>query len=357
MLGTLVESRLHPALDRALALAEALGSGGSVGSGAGAVRASLERILQGLTDSPAGAAAWSGSALARTGFPVEIAFVAGDPSLRYTAEVAGTEVARGDRLLIALALASDLSGFRPGICLNPEIVDLLRSLQSAGTLKYGAWLGGRHRAEGVESASYKIYAEVPPETCHLADAWERRQVGAPPILPHRRVQLSMLGLQPGRTELYYSSQGLRPGEVATALSRIGLERRAPEVLDLLAEAYGRSVGRVGRELPCSDFGWSYALGPLGQPEAFTFYTFANSLLGGDGRIRAALLRLAANHSQEGWNLSFYEALSRPLAERRGPLTHHGMFGIVVPVEGPLTLSFGLVPPDPSETSEMRETFR
>jgi hypothetical protein len=148
----------------------------------------------------------------------------------------------------------------------------------------------------------------------------------------------MVGHQAGRTELYYSSVGLKPGEVATAMSRIGMEARAPEVLALLQEAYGRTL-RL--ELPCQDFGWSYAFSGSGEAEAFTIYTFANSLLGGDGRIRAAILRLAAAH---GWELPLYEAMSRPLAERRGALTHHGMFGIVVPRKGPLALSFGLVPP-------------
>jgi hypothetical protein len=343
-MATLTASRFHPALDRALGLAAELG----IGSGAAD---SLDRILRGLTANPAGDAgntgntgntAWSGSTLARTGFPVEIAFLAGaagsagDPSFRYTAEVAGPEVPRRERLDLALALGLADTG------LDPELERLLRAVQAEGTLKYGAWLAGRHR---LAAASYKLYAEVPPATCHLADAWERRQVGAPPVLPHRTVQLSMVGHQAGRSELYYSSSGLKPGEVRTAMSRVGLEARAPEVLDLLQEAYGRTLYR---DLPCQDFGWSYALNGDGEAEAFTLYTFANSLFGGDGRIRAAILRLAAAH---GWELPLYERISRPLAERRGALTHHGMFGIVAPARGPLTLSFGLTPPLPSEPHE------
>jgi hypothetical protein len=316
---------LHPALDRALALAG--------GEAAGRARFSLERVLRDLDLLEP--AAWSGSALGRTGFPVEIAFVAGERppgSFRYTAEVAGPAVPRRNRLDLAATLAAELGG----LALDPEIQLRLSAVQDSGTLKYGAWLSGRHGSRGD---SYKVYAEVPPESWSLLEPWERRQVGAPPVLPHRRVELSMVGLQAGRTELYYSSLGLRAGEVATALSRVGWEARAPEVLALLQESYGRTIRC---ELPCRDFGWSYALGPGGEVEAFTLYTFANSLLGGDGRIRAALLRLARAH---GWEIPLYEAMSRPLAERRGPLTHHGMFGIVVPASGPLTLSFGLVPPE------------
>jgi hypothetical protein len=356
-MATLTASRFHPALDRALGLAAELG----IGSGAAD---SLDRILHGLTANPAGDAsnagdtgnagdtAWSGSTLARTGFPVEIAFVAGaataagaagaagDPSFRYTAEVAGPEVPRRDRLSLAQGLYRQLAP--PEARLDPELAGLLRAVQAEGRLKYGAWLAGRHR---LAAASYKLYAEVPPADCHLTDAWERRQVGAPPVLPHRTVQLSMVGHQAGRIELYYSSSGLKPGEIATAMSRVGLEARAPEVLALLQEAYGRTLHR---DLPCQDFGWSYALKGGGEIEAFTLYTFANSLFGGDGRIRAAILRLAAAH---GWELPLYERISRPLAERRGAKTHHGMFGIVAPARGPLALSFGLTPPLPSEPHE------
>jgi hypothetical protein len=321
----LAAPQLHPALDRALELAARWG-------GTEGAEASLGRVLRRLASSER-EEAWSGSTLSRTGFPVEIAFVAGDPSWRCTAEVAGPEVARRDRLPLALAIAceaSELSGFE----LDAETAGLLDAAQGAGTLRYGAWLGVR-QARGQAAA--KVYAEVPAAAGPLLEAWERSRLGAP-ILPNRQVQLSMLGLQPGRTELYYGSLGLRPGEIATALARVGLAGRAPEVLDLLTEAYGRSLGR---ELPAADFGWSYALGPGGEPEAFTLYTFANALLGGDGRIRTAVLRLAAAH---GWDLSLYEAISRPLAARRGALTHHGMLGIVVPAAGPLTLSLGLTPP-------------
>jgi len=88
-----------------------------------------------------------------------------------------------------------------------------------------------------------------------------------------------------------------------------------------------------------DFGFSYAV-PQGGPAVFTLYAFANSLFGGDGRIRAAVLKLA---ERRGWSLPLYERLSAPLAETRGHITHHGLFGIVVPTEGPLNISLGLTP--------------
>ncbi len=340
-MATLTASRFHPALDRALGLAAELG----IIQG---VEESLDRILRGLAANPAGDAAWSGSTLARTGFPVEIAFAAGaagaagDPSFRYTAEVAGPEVPRRDRLSLAQGLYRQLASPEAG--LDPELERLLRAVQAEGTLKYGAWLAGRHR---LAAASYKLYAEVPPAACHLADAWESRQVGAPPVLPHRTVQLSMVGHQAGRLELYYSSSGLKPGEIATAMSRVGLAARAPEVLEPPPGGL-RPHSPPGPPLPGLRLELCPAEGRNGEAEAFTLYTFANSLFGGDGRIRAAILRLATAH---GWELPLYERISRPLAERRGAKTHHGMFGIVAPAQGPLALSFGLTPPLPSEPHE------
>lgn len=329
MESAVLTSRLHPAVDRALGLAAAIDPGP-----AAAAEAALEEVLHPLAET---AAAWSGSQLSRTGFPVELAFVAGDPSLRWTAEVAAPEVPCGERLAVAMGLYRRLGG----AALPADLSNFLAEAQDDGTLKYGAWLGGRHR-RGQDT--YKLYVEVPPEAATRAAAWEREQVGAPPVLPGRGVQLCMLGhhADAGRLELYYEGEGLRPGEVATAMSRIGLEARAPEVLALFQEAYGRTIGR---ELPCGKVGWSYSLSTRGEAPTFTFYTFANSLLGGDSRIRQALLRLCAAH---GWALPLYEAVSRPLAERRGFLTCHGLFGVVVAAGAPATICFGLVPPGEAE---------
>jgi hypothetical protein len=327
MESVVLTSRLHPAVDRALRLAAEIDP-----EPAAAAAAALEEIF------PDGAAVWSGSELSRTGFPVEIAFVAGDPALRWTAEVAGPDRPCGERLDAALALYRRLGGATmPAV--PADLITFLQAAQTGGTLKYGAWLGGRHRRD---QSTYKLYAEVPPEAAAVAAAWEREQIAAPPVLADRGAQLCMVGYHAdaGRLELYYEAEGLLLGEVATAMSRLGLEARAPEVLDLIQQAYERTM-RL--ELPCRKVGWSYSLSCRGEAPAFTFYTFANSLLGGDGKIRKALLRLCA---ARGWELPLYEAVSRPLAERRGFVTCHGLFGIVIAAGAPTTLSFGLVPPAP-----------
>lgn len=325
MESAVLTSRLHPAVDRALRLAAETDP-----EPAAAATASLEEVFPEVAD-------WSGSQLSRTGLPVELAFVAGDPSLRWTAEVTGPDRPCNERLDVALDLYRRLGGATMQT-MAADLITFLRAAQTGGTLKYGAWLGGRHRKG---QSTYKLYAEVPPEAAALAAAWEREQVGAPPVLAVRGAQLCMVGhhADAGRLELYYEAEGVLCHEMATLMSRVGLEDRAPEILDLLQQAYESTI-RL--ELPCRKVGWSYSLSAHGEAPAFTFYTFANSLFGGDGKIRAALLRLCA---ARGWDMPLYEAVSRPLAGSRGFVTCHGLFGIVIAAGAPAALSFGLVPPE------------
>jgi hypothetical protein len=143
----------------------------------------------------------------------------------------------------------------------------------------------------------------------------------------------------GRTELYYDASHLRPGEIATLLSRVGLKARANDVLQVLQRAYDRPIGY---ELPGNDFGFSYSLSAQGGPVICSLYTFAISIFGGDAKIRAGLLRLA---SSQGWNFSLYERMSEPLVHRRGFITCHTVFGVVVSGPEPPSIVFGLTPPE------------
>ncbi len=294
----------------------------------GVVR-SVRCLLRGIADSPRGVAAWSQSALSRNGFPIEFAFRSDVPEVRYTAEVAGPEVPPADRLARAQAWA--------GAVLSPRLCDLLRRAQPMGPLKYGAWIGGRHQGE---RATYKLYAELPKESGELAGDWAAAELGSPRVLAGRAPRLRMVGCPVGADglELYFDVHGLRPTEVATVMGRLGLGSRALEILDLLHVAYGRSARR---ELPARHFGYSYVLNASGDPVAFSLYTFANALLGGDGRIRAAILRLA---DRVGWDAEFYERLSRPIERRTGWLTAHGVFGVTVAQGREACFTFGLVPP-------------
>ena len=162
----------------------------------------------------------------------------------------------------------------------------------------------------------------------------------------------------GRIELYYDLSSLHPSEIARLAERVGLEGRAPEILELLREAVCLPLTH---ELPARcDWGFSYALEvePSGSPDdpdaprrtrplAFTLYTFANALFGGDGKIRRALLALARNRSWDGQRtLALYERISEPLAARRGFVTCHGVFGVTVTADParPAVATWGLTPP-------------
>ncbi len=322
--------------------------------------------------------AWSSSVLSRDGYPVELGFVSGAPGLRYTVELPPAGPAPtpgGDRWSRTLAVARSLIAARgkaegtaatatdlpaaPAADLPEEaaaLLDPLRHIQAAARepLRYGAWLSGRHTAERTR---FKLYTEIPPDSAPLWQPWERTLLERPAPLPTRCPTLRMVGTdlaaRTHRVELYYDLSSLHPSEVARLAERIGLEARAPEILELLREAVCLPLTH---ELPARCYwGFSYALEvepsnfgtPRTQPLAFTLYTFANALFGGDGKIRRALLALARNRSWDGHRtLALYERISEPLAARRGFVTCHGVFGVTVTADPaqPAVATWGLTPP-------------
>jgi len=313
---------------------------------------------------------WSTSVLSRDGYPVELGFVSGAAGLRYTVELPPAGPSRapgGDRWSRTLAAAHGLiaagdtaeprvdsaAGAAAGIA---ALLDPLRRIQAEARepLRYGAWLSGRHTAE---RSRFKLYTEIPPDSAPLWQPWECTLLDRPAPLPTRCPTLRMVGTdlteRTDRVELYYDLSSLHPSEVARLAERVGLEGRAPEILDLLREAVCLPLTH---ELPARcDWGFSYALevepsdsgAPRTRPLAFTLYTFANALFGGDGKIRRALLALARNRSWDGQRtLALYERISEPLAARRGFVTCHGVFGVTVTADPaqPAVATWGLTPP-------------
>jgi hypothetical protein len=330
MMSAQSNSDMHSAINRVLAAASDL-----YPDRARVASDSLHQILRGIRESEMGEAAWHSSALARTGFPLEFAFSSGDDSLRYTAEVTEPEIHPRQRLARAVALYKRLAKEQ----FPEDLSAFVQSVQSKGTLKYGAWISGRH---GLANNSYKLYVEIPPESREEATAWTDSRLGREwSPLSNRRIRLCMLGHHgaTGRTELYYDASYLRPGEIANLLDRAGLKTRANDVLQILQRAYDRPIGH---RLPGNDFGFSYSLPAQGGPVAFSLYTFAISVFGGDAKIRTGLLRLA---SAQGWDFSLYEKMSEPLVYRRGFITCHTVFGVVVSELEPAAVVFGLTPPE------------
>lgn len=202
--------------------------------------------------------------------------------------------------------------------------------------RYGAWLGLRVVDGDLRK---KLYLDVPQRCCW--ETCEAQTVGAPAVLLHRQIRLTMIGLDPvsGGVELYYRCGRLFPPEIDTLLRRFALAERGAEVVDFIAALTRRTVRF---ELPSFDMGFSCAFDAQGRARVFTWYSNARALLGPPARARAALLRVG---TEAGWPMADYEALSRPDAQGRVP--EHGLVGVMLADGHPLqaTATVALAPPD------------
>lgn len=260
----------------------------------------LHRAIERLSESAWPEVAWQFSRINGDGYPVEFTYSTASAEVRFTAEAAGPEVDERRRLDLALALldAPPAAG-----------VEMVRSMQRQGVLRFGAWVGGG-------AGRQKVYAECPPET---ESAWAI--AGA---------QLRMIGLTAGEAtiEYYYRRNFLESADAGLLLQRCGLGSRYEDLLAEVERATGRSPEAM---LLPTDAGYSIAETPAGH--VVSVFTFARSLWGSDANIRRTMLRL--HHMPE------YERASRAVAERDGPDTRHGVLAWIVagarPVEWRISL--------------------
>jgi len=275
---------LHPAAERALRLAAGHDSAGAE---------TMRRILDEVVDD------WDRpSDLARSGFPLELAFTSADASsLRFTIQSA--------------SLVASFDALAPR-ALPAEV----RALAAVST---GGWLGVRVRGSHVDA---KLYLQTSDRRwLALAGCAE------PPVAA--RLAMAAYDAKSGRIELYFCPSALGVTGVHALFGDA-----AGDVLDLLGAAVGRPVR--GR-LPSDDAGFSI----VAAPSRMTLYGFAGSLFGGDARCREALLRLAASR---GWSFPLYAALTEPLQSARGAARHHTMFGVTAAAGEPAAIAFGVTPP-------------
>ena len=167
-------------------------------------------------------------------------------------------------------------------------------LQRGAELKYGAYVGVRHRASGVAG---KLYAEVPPAA---ARAWAAAVTDGLPVLNGVRLEPHMLGLEPGSAgfELYARADGLAADHLPALVEPLDDPRRAREIVALIERA---CTTRCGLRLPAHTWGVSYRFAATGRATGLTVYAFAHDLFGGDGAIRAALLGYGRG---AGWDLGY-----------------------------------------------------
>jgi hypothetical protein len=301
---------------------------------AAAIRAreSLHLLLRGVRHSAWPEVAWKFSRLTGDGYPLEFVFSSRDEEIRYTCEVAGPEMAEGERLL----RVKDLLAER-GAIVDETRLDLLRGLQGMGELSFGAWVGGRHGARGD---SYKIYAE----SAAVDSATAKRIAalgGTTDLLSSRGARLRIIGYEPSRSrmEFYFKMDGLEPGEVRLLLRRFGLQECEAELIDLLSAAWNRPVRD---RLPSDSTGVSFTTDSGNVPIAFSLHFYARSVFGGDARIRRRLLELA---EQRRWRLGAYATISEGLIQRDELSTFHGIASFSVAAGRQATLQIGLRPPE------------
>lgn len=286
--------------------------------------AAIDRVLRAHEASAWPEIAWRYSSLTADGFPVELTLAANDPSVRWAAEVAAPEVPEPARLEVAF-------GFEPATDHALAWLERLKTIQSSGSLAYGAWIGGRH-AEHTDA--FKVYAEVPPgfDGAPLARAVIGDLRG--PVLRRSILRMIGVGLGDGAAELYFRADGMMDAwEIEPLAAAAGVPHRAAELIDLITEVSGR--GSL-KSLPWSNVGFSVRAGSAG----LSIFGVARSFLGPDGAIRARMIETAGGR---GWSLSGYRALTRPLAAARNRRTCHGIISFCADRAG-VSLRIGVRPP-------------
>lgn len=208
------------------------------------------------------------SRLTNTGMPLEFAWSSRETALRWTAEVAAPEAPDAGRLRRAAELAG------PGLDPGPWA-----ALQAGAALRYGAWLGGRHRGDGDAA---KVYVELPGG--RLPPAWRGRH----PLLRSPLPAWRMAGLGPdGGVEFYARVQEVDATLLhATAAASVG---HGDAWLDTIAALTGQRV------LPRPS-GLSVAFDAGGTPRGLTWFVFAKALFRDDEAAAAALRRHAGTPS-------------------------------------------------------------
>lgn len=317
---TTVLTGLDPALDRALDVLDA--------------RSARRALGALLADRTGDGGLTRGGHLMSEGYPVELTFTSAAPAtVRYTADVVPPAHPPDRRLVRILGLLYGL-----GVAIPPSpVLELLAGAQGGPTLRFGAWVGGRHDAEGDR---YKLYVEVPRDRADAVARGIARRLGRTRrLLDTSPLRFVGLDLQTGTVELYHRIGPSDRRDIESVLAAEGLGHRTDDLLDTVAAATGWPV--VDR-LPLANLGASVAVGPRGTTVALFAHTV--SVLGRDLACRARLLRLA---DRRGLDLGRYADVSAGLVDAPQARRHHSILTLAVAEHGPVHLGIGLRPPDSS----------
>jgi hypothetical protein len=174
-----------------------------------------------------------------------------DTAYRWTAEVAGPECADTRRLgLVAAQMAA------AGQPVAPALLACLEDLQSRGTLRYGAWLGGRYGGNvhvddasatpgGAAASRFKLYAEVPRDPAF--DPSTLVPASLRTLLAHvpRAARASMIGIEPARerVEVYFRLPALDTEDLRPVFRAAGCDRALQALEQCLPDGTRRLAGR------------------------------------------------------------------------------------------------------------------
>ena len=224
-------------------------------------RRALTAALRPVLDSCWPEAACSFSALAPHGVPIEFVWRPGEPSICWTSEVAGPECREEQRFALALRRLDNLGAPRP----PASVIAAVEQAQQRCDLRWGAWIGGRHRPDGD---SFKLYGETTGDGistfARALDGMAKR---------FQRPSQRLVGANAdGLVEIYGRVAEEDFGWLSALASDAGLSAQFRAAIDLASELTNRSL-RV--DLERSGAGWSLALRPGGELSAIAIFVKPN----------------------------------------------------------------------------------
>jgi hypothetical protein len=284
--------------------------------------------------------AWAGGLLNGTGAPLEFSFATFADDLRYTVEVGVPAESPEERLAHIESVLDEIDpcgGHR-------ELVRQFHQVQKGSGLQWGAWLGIRHRRKDA-TTSFKIYAEIPPQSGPAASKLVSEYLGGAADSCHPSAPLLLIGKSPNsdRCEFYFEFPGSRLDlrDLDCLLARVGLGERREDLVELIRSFVFKAESSGADALPDCPYGFSYSVLPGRREPVFSIFAFAAALTGGDGLVRRQVL-LATR--RRGWDLGGYASLTEPVVDRFFRSTYHNMISFQVG-EGPRSgLQISVSPP-------------
>lgn len=270
------------------------------------------------------------SRLTSKGLPVEYAIVWPSYSVRCTMDVMPHGTAK-NRIAKTLQFAGPITdAFQREICQN-----LIES-QNDIALRYGAWLGLREEDGNV---ALKIYLEIAD---NLKNSLFEALSISTGLLAGFGVKPVMTGLPitKGGIEIYFRLARMDRAFMKWLLSYFKFPDRTNDIFKMLEDL---CESRFESSLNWSSLGFSFTWSQDLMPESITFYSFANSAIGSDEKVRKQVLRLGEKNN---WDMGLYDRLSKDATGTTDLNTFHGMVGVVAGVKGKVHFTVGISPFSP-----------